>query len=360
MTNRDFHIDLLRVIAIIFVVTIHVTDDLINRINYFGGLSWWYSNILNSFSRIAVPIFIMISGYLILASDYRISDKKRYLIKRLKRVGLPLLFWGVFYTIWHISWFKEPISLTDIFYSILSTKIYHLYFLFIIIELYLLVPTIKGYLTKTKKSSLGKMAFVFLFASVFFNLLAYFLKMTFLVNNIFLISLFYLGYFLFGGYMRLNSTKSKKSVYFAFPSLLILTFLTSFVTFLNMKVFHTKGNLLFWSEKSGQYFYDNLSINVAIMSLLYFFLMIKVVKKHLKKFYLQKTITTLSKFSFGVYLVHVFVIDLINHYGNFDIHQLLSPLWFYISIKIVLAVVTSYLLVYLLASIPFLKRTVGE
>jgi surface polysaccharide O-acyltransferase-like enzyme len=71
MSKTDEHnilIDIARIIGALAVVAIHVTDGLVNLPNHFGGVSWWWANFINTSSRIAVPLFIMISGYLLLDS----------------------------------------------------------------------------------------------------------------------------------------------------------------------------------------------------------------------------------------------------------------------------------------------------
>lgn len=96
MRQRIISVDFIRIIAAIEVVAIHVTDVLIAYKNYFGGLSWWYATFINGLSRMSVPLFIIVSGYLLLDEYHKESDRT-FLKKRLRRVGIPLLIWSVFY-----------------------------------------------------------------------------------------------------------------------------------------------------------------------------------------------------------------------------------------------------------------------
>lgn len=361
MIIRDYRLDIARILAVIGVITIHVTDDLVGRINYFGGFSWWISNFLNSFSRTAVPIFIIISGYLLLDRNYIITEKSNFIFKRLKRVGLPLVFWIIFYLSWHVLWFGEIISVNNILDSLLTTKVYHLYFLFIITELYLLTPFIKKRLSQKGNKYFKQITVIFLSAAVVGNLVTYLFKSTILINNIFLISFFYLGYYLFGGYVKsINLDLSKNNSLFSAIALLLLTLFTSVATFFNMANLHKGVNLFFWSEKQGQYFYDNLSINILVMSLIYFLLIKNIFIAKFKNDILIKSVVFLSKTTFGIYLIHPLIMDLLNHYANLDIHNLTSPLWFYISLKIALVTLISLLAVAMISRIPLLKLIVGE
>lgn len=69
--QRNYSIDLIRFIAIIFVITIHSSDL------YFQNYSsryWLLGNIFKSISRSGVDLFILISGYLLLKKDIRIPS----------------------------------------------------------------------------------------------------------------------------------------------------------------------------------------------------------------------------------------------------------------------------------------------
>jgi len=85
--------DVIRVIAIVAVVIIHTANAVYTRLDFFGGFTWWIAIILDSLSRISIPLFIMLSGYLMLG-------KNETLEKTFKRINLkiliPLIFWILF------------------------------------------------------------------------------------------------------------------------------------------------------------------------------------------------------------------------------------------------------------------------
>lgn len=109
----------------------------------------------------------------------------------------------------------------------------------------------------------------------------------------------------------------------------------------------------------GQYFYDNLSFNVSLMSLLGFLLLFKIASI-LPLIRAKKSIILLSQATFGVYLIHPFIIDLLNHYANMNIHQMPSALWFFISVKIGVVYFVSLICILILRKMPFVKMAVGE
>jgi surface polysaccharide O-acyltransferase-like enzyme len=95
--KRIFYLDQLRALAIIAVVLIHVSlfYFVSSRIDI-HSFNWFVSNVFYSMCRFCVPIFLMLSGILLLNKDYNFIE---FIKKRYKRVILPFLFWSIVYII---------------------------------------------------------------------------------------------------------------------------------------------------------------------------------------------------------------------------------------------------------------------
>ena len=91
---RKIYLDYLRVVAIIAVVTIHVTAPYFSEGYGHDGDVWWAANLLNAASRFSVPVFVMISGALLLGRRVSVLDFYR---KSSLRIIPPLVFWNLFY-----------------------------------------------------------------------------------------------------------------------------------------------------------------------------------------------------------------------------------------------------------------------
>jgi surface polysaccharide O-acyltransferase-like enzyme len=95
--TRTAWMDSARVVAIVAVVLIHVLAPTVEgRGVAVGSTAWWWANVLNSASRWSVPVFLMISGALAL-DPARVSRPRDFYRRRWQRVGVPLVFWTVFY-----------------------------------------------------------------------------------------------------------------------------------------------------------------------------------------------------------------------------------------------------------------------
>ncbi|SUG75590.1 Inner membrane protein YiaH [Salmonella enterica subsp. enterica] len=81
-------IDNLRGIACLMVVMIHTTTWYITNAHSVSPLNWDIANVLNSASRVSVPLFFMISGYLFFGE--RCAQPRHFL-----RIALCLIFYSV-------------------------------------------------------------------------------------------------------------------------------------------------------------------------------------------------------------------------------------------------------------------------
>ncbi|MCC2596610.1 acyltransferase family protein [Pusillimonas sp. MFBS29] len=102
---------------------------------------WWASNFYDSLTRSCVPIFLMITGVLLLG---RQESMPVFFRKRFARILPPLLFWSLFYMIWNTwegerygawyDWIKELLN---------GPVTFHLWYLYAIVGIYLFVPFLR-------------------------------------------------------------------------------------------------------------------------------------------------------------------------------------------------------------------------
>ncbi len=87
MQSKISWIDNLRGIACLMVVMIHTTTWYVTNSHMITPLNWDIANVLNSASRVSVPLFFMISGYLFFGER---SARPRHFM----RIALCLLFYS--------------------------------------------------------------------------------------------------------------------------------------------------------------------------------------------------------------------------------------------------------------------------
>lgn len=151
MNKRIEQVDFIKALSIIGVVVIHITATPLLK----GQLSvngYRLYLLLNQIARISVPAFLFASAFTLTASEEHIKHNYfQFLYKRLKRILLPYLIWCFIYTIYTNASLKPLNFIKTLFWE---TPFYHLYFIPLIFQFYLLFPIFK----KIFKSTIGMCA----------------------------------------------------------------------------------------------------------------------------------------------------------------------------------------------------------
>lgn len=284
--SRNHSIDTLRTIACILVISVHVAASQINKENPFPD-NFVISFFIDTFSRVAVPLFIMISGRFLLLKDH---CYKTFYKKRLKRVLVPLPFWIIIYVLTYIGFTKmanEPIQLVHIVKSILlGNPYYHLWYLYMLIGLYLITPVLNNAFKGFSTATLTKLGLALVFVGMIND--AY--NFIYTIKPFFVLWSFnYVGYFILGYAMK--DKKYLSNVW------LVLIFICSFLinNYLSLKIFHQYNTLPLYSYLSPFVIIGSLAIYSLFSNL------------NLKNNILSKT----ANLSFGIYLIHALIIKLL-------------------------------------------------
>lgn len=293
--EKNYNLELLRVVACFMVVTIHVA-------NYYSrgyGLgevnlpSYIFSVITNVISRISVPIFFMISGSLLV-------DETLLIKKSLRRVGntlWSLMVWSAIYYVWNYVYRDRVYDFRLIFSEPVKA---HLWFLYAIIGMYLVLPFLQNMFKDMQDILMRYFAALwFLFLTIEYVLglceipVAYNIP---LVGNS-----CYLGYFVLGYIVKGTIKKvpiSKKTCYGG-AALCLATVI----------VFTCICTVLQGSHYDRLFQYRNILI--AIASALVFYDALKN-EHHPYKEKTKKVLKFLSGHSFTIYLCHILFLDIVK------------------------------------------------
>lgn len=354
ISSYNLSADIVRILAIIGVVLIHTTNAVYTRIDFFGGITWWISILLDSLSRISIPLFLLLSGYFILKKDESMQQSlKRIFV----RIGIPLLFWLEFYN-WYggglPDWHRVSFSIVS---KLFFVDVYHLYYLVIIIGLYFIVPLIRSYFKNISEGSQKWFTKIVLLLGVSEVGLQYIFHAC-LSQNFFSIWIPFTGLFVTGyvlGWKAKKFSKIKLSMGYAVGLLATIAgnYLTYYLLLHHNKMMSPSGCL---SNYTDYY----LSINVVLMSVCAFLLLMqhKFVKIQ-KNAFVAKMVRSLAGASFGIYLIH----PVVNRWLEVQFHLAVDfsplPLNEIIFLKFFLVLGISYCLTVLISKIHVLKYVVG-
>ncbi|WP_447922499.1 acyltransferase [Achromobacter aegrifaciens] len=132
--------DLCRVVAIYGVLLIHSCGPFFYDYGKAPLSDWLSANALDSLMRVAVPLFVMISGAMLLRPGMSIATPKEILRRALK-VLIPLLFWSLAYLYRNNALGSHGQGVWTIFSQ---PAVYHLWFVYMIAGLYLLLPFLQA------------------------------------------------------------------------------------------------------------------------------------------------------------------------------------------------------------------------
>ncbi len=231
--ERDARLDFGRAAAIAAVVLIHVASPVTDgyRSRPLGG--WLIAIGAQSLVRWCVPVFVMLSGALLL-NPARPVPAGPFYRRRLRRIVIPLLAWSVFYIALQSATGTGSPELRSRTVSGTVTVLlagrpsYHLYFLFLMLGLYLVTPFVAELTRTADRRLLGLAATVVLLLGCADTSISWWTTGAPLNG----VSMFvpYLGYYLAGCYLYRHGWRAATSGWLLLLGVLVLAAGTAALT----------------------------------------------------------------------------------------------------------------------------------
>lgn len=333
------HIDILNIIAIIGVLFLHHNSAMHT---YSNSGTWITAIAVKSVFYFAVPLFLMITGATLLGYRQR-YDTKTFFKKRLTKIIIPLVFWSVFMLFWGVYYsheIKMPSTPIEFFNSFMGSKFCSIYyFMFTILGIYITLPPLSP-LSEKQNRGLLRYAIIafFILNTLIPDILSFFKIWTSSSLRLQLVG--WVIYPLIGYYLN-TATISKK-----WRAILYLLGVASIAYhFLVTYLMSTSAGAL--KIPASEYTQFHVILTTSAL-----FVFVKNLKLKLSD-KAQKILHTLAGCSFGIYLMHIPIMQLEGKLFGLTsktiIWRFLFPFLTYtICVGIVL----------LLKKIPFLRRIV--
>jgi surface polysaccharide O-acyltransferase-like enzyme len=348
--QREIWVDFLRVTAAFLVVWLHSSAPWLYKYGKVTNINWHVANITDSVVRMSVPLFFMLTGYLLLERPILLGA---YFRKRIARIAVPWIAWSAIYVLWNIYYKGANISMLYAIKSFINAGIcYHLWFLYTLLGLYLFIPVLSwGMNVNRQPRAIFFTAVWFVAVSVipFFNkVLTY---ITVWDVKVALDVPMFCGY---SGYLTAGLLLGQLRVSRGIRLLAISAFLCS-VSFTALATF-------FETSRSGTfigYFYEYLSPNVVVASMAAFLLLKECGCMVARSVILSQIVTTMSSASLGVYLIHPIFLNLIQD-GTLgaSMSSLSNGTAFSLPAVALIAFVLSWAVAYVILQIPLIRRIV--
>jgi surface polysaccharide O-acyltransferase-like enzyme len=308
-TENLFWADRLRNIATVMVIAIHVAAPVAHVPTDFHSSWWWSGNFWNALSRPGVPIFVMLSGFLLLSKDYPLQD---FLKRRFSRVVIPALFWMLVYSFYGFLAKGSPATVVEMLRNIVVSPVhYHLWFIYLIIGLYLIYPVLRPWVKSARDVDFQYFLVMSMIGAWLYKILALFFQLPIgiyfelFTNNC---GYFVLGYYLGtkrasddvanAGLLRPWRFTERQLIWLGVALVVLGTAGTAFGSYWLNIDFQPGGHF-------DVYFYDYLTPNVGL-SAAGWFLLIRYGWQKMPLLEVEKAFTAAS---FGIYFSHVLIMD---------------------------------------------------
>jgi surface polysaccharide O-acyltransferase-like enzyme len=300
-TGNTTYLNVLRVLACIAVIIFHVFSNVVNS---FGKslteLEKYISTILINIWLWHVPSFVMISGVIFLNREKEITIRnliKKYILRILLALfifGIPFAFMEIFFNS-HYQFNFTQIGITIL--NVFEGKLWdHMWYLYMIAGLYMLLPLFKLFVNQASKEILEYvLVILFIFTSIiptFQNIVPFKFGIYIPINSVFVFYLLF-GYYIHQYDIRVNN------------KLLILMVLL-YVLYISLMPLNKK----FISNTTIIGLYSNISPLVVLITFCIFCYLRQNINSN-------KVFDFLSPQIFGMYLIHQFFLNIFFKFIKF-------------------------------------------
>lgn len=313
MEKRLFWIDLLRVLACFGVVLFHAGASLLSEWGEIQNTHWSAANFYTNAMRWCVPVFLMISGAVILPKIY--GSLGEYLGKRVLRLVWPFMFWNIvylvmhFYLLWRSGHLSEINPLVETFVRLRDGLSYHFWYIYLIIGLTLFFPILGRWIRAAGEREILYFIAIWLVTVVAATpIVERFMpkiELQYFVG--------YVGYPVLGYYIANKQWNSPRWV----RRIGTAMFVTAGATIITLTHIETQTRGELWT---GLLSYLNPVLVIMATGL---FLIFRNIDFEKIKPRFMETIRFLSRYSYGTYLVHVLVFNILWHFGIY--HSFVHP-----------------------------------
>jgi surface polysaccharide O-acyltransferase-like enzyme len=332
--NRIVWLDVIRCVAMIMVIGVHCIDPfyISPTMRAIPEYTHWAA-IYGSLLRPSVPLFVMMTGLLLLPVKKQPLGK--FYKKRIYRVLFPFLIWSVLYSMF--PWVtgvlglpkeiigdffcytqgQESQSLIDSLKDVamipfnFSHKENHMWYIYLLIGLYLYMPFFSAWIENADRKT--KRAFLLIWI---ISLFIPYLK-EYVANCLFERSGYVFGtdtwnefglfyYFAgFNGYLLLGHYVKKGNEWSLMKTFILCILMFAVGYYITYTGFSTTASNPNATETEMELFFTFCSPNVLLMTLATFLLLQKVV---ITNSTVIKVLANMTQCGFGIYMVHYFVV----------------------------------------------------
>lgn len=356
VSKRIVWADLLRFVAIMMVICIHCSDpfNVSPEARSNPEYNLWGS-IYGAFLRPCVPLFVMLTGMLLLPIQ---QDMGQFYKKRMMRVIVPFLIWSLLYNLFPLltgimGWDSSILtkmfayagenpsqswesSLHNIYMIPFNFNVYTipLWYIYMLIGLYLFMPFFSAWLKQATDKQMKVFLFIWgitLFLPYCNEYISNYILGTCAWNNFGTLYYFagFNGYLLLGYYLNVNNKLTIGKTIILSVILFVIGYVITYIGFRDMT---SKSNI---SEEQMELFFLYCTPNVLLMTVAVFILVQKI---QIRSPFITSMLSNITKCGLGIYMIHYFIVGI----GYLIIEKINLPIAFQIPTTGILVFILSW------------------
>ncbi|MCW4005313.1 MAG: acyltransferase family protein [Candidatus Bathyarchaeota archaeon] len=349
-------VDLIRVLAIVLVVVLHASNEYFTSMfqtPLSSDVYWLTAAVYKSVALPCVPLFIMLSGALLLRPSKTGEPIRVFLKKRCNRLGLAFIFWSIIYLLWSFLITDVPFTPSNMLHGfvrgLFTGPYYHFWFIYLLIGLYLITPVLRAVLAYRDCTKLLRYIALLWFAGVAVVPLIQLLTGYSLTSTVFVFG-GGVGYFVLGVYLQ-NVKVRSRLLYGLFGLGVVWTVIA---TWAMSFPFNNLGQTYF--------FFDYFAANSILSSVALFLILNKFPANWPRSNHphLSRLIKAISHNTLPIYLFHLIILESFQR-GFFGFKLSLTNIGPIIGIPL-LSVLTLFItlaLVLVMKKVPILNKLIG-
>lgn len=322
--NRILYLEFLRILATLAVLLDHISLVAVGAFETTNTEKWLLNSLVHV-THFAVPVFVMITGSLLLQPD-KVIDYKKVLTKYVWRMVVVLTVCGTTFAWIEIFFESKHFAMQQIFQALLNMlegkSWNHMWYLYMLIGIYLIIPIIKTAVNYLDTKSLDLILLILLLFTSLLPAVEHYTGFRFGVK--FPINSVYVFYLLMGYRMTTMDLSSWKPFIGAMLLIIMAYYGMGYLIYLN-----GYGSLS-WMNKYN----SPLMVVYSVIT----FVVIKSLICPLKKQNISKLGGAFSRDSFGIYIFHMLWVNVIYKVVKFNPIQ--TGLWSLVLVLVVVALLS--------------------
>jgi surface polysaccharide O-acyltransferase-like enzyme len=309
--------------------------------------NWFTVDVYGAVANMAVPLFVLLSGALLLDATKADEPMKVFYKKRFIRIGIPMIFWTIIYFWWSTYVTGQPLTVNGLLQGLLSGAYPHMWFLYLLVGLYLATPFLRVLVSHLDRNKFKYLIILWFIGNIMVPFINQFAPFGF--NPVMFVFTGWIGYYLLGTYLVKTKIAPWKAVAGVVVGLLTTMVGAWWIT-------ATVG------QSRTNYFHEPLNTTMILASTSMFLLLTSIPKNKIENSNtkIKALLHWISENTLPIYLFHIIIMQTLElGYLGFALNaSTLSPI-IEIPLLTIITFVMSAAIIYPLKKIPCIKNLIG-